>query len=134
MPNSTPGVVVTVLIAAALLVFAVFVIRSYVKKLNSGCCGAAGEQVKRRPVRDRDKSHYPYLVLMRVDGMVCGNCAARIENALNGLDGVWAHADVAGQTVTVRMKRFLAEDLLRNTVNCIGGYTVLSVEHLTAVG
>lgn len=114
---------------AVVLAFAVLVVRSYVKRLNSGCCGTSGDgAVKRIKVSDRNKSHYPYSFVMKVDGMVCSNCAARIENALNAFDGVWASADVGNGTVTVLSKSVQNEDFLRNTVNNIGAYTVMSIE------
>lgn len=122
------GTVTTVIIVLVLVAIAVLSVMSYVKKLRSGCCGASDEKVKRVRVADRDKSHYPYSVVLTVDGMVCGNCAARVENALNELEGVWASADVEHGTVMVRMKQSLEEQLLRSTVNQIGGYTVMKVE------
>ena len=122
------GTVTTVIIVLVLVAIAVLSVMSYVKKLRSGCCGASDEKVKRVRVTDRDKSHYPYSVVLTVDGMVCGNCAARVENALNELEGVWASAGVEHGTVMVRMKQSLEEQLLRSTVNQIGGYTVMKVE------
>lgn len=117
----------TIIIVLVLIAIAVISVLSYVKKLRSGCCGASDEKVKRVRVTDRDKSHYPFSAVLTVDGMVCGNCAARVENALNELEGVWASADVEHGTVTVRMKQQLEERLLRDTVNHIGGYTVMKV-------
>ena len=54
-------VVSTAVICLVLLVIVVAAVRSYLKKLKSGCCGAGGDVVK--PVRpaDRDLSHYPYV-------------------------------------------------------------------------
>lgn len=117
----------TIIVVLILIAIAVVSVLSYAKKLHSGCCGASDEKVKRVRVTDRDKSHYPFSAVLTVDGMVCGNCAARVENALNELEGVWASADVEHGTVTVRMKQQLEERLLRNTVNHIGGYTVMKV-------
>ncbi len=117
----------TIIIVLILIAIAVVSMLSYVKKLRSGCCGASDEKVKRVRVTDRDKSHYPFSAVLTVDGMVCGNCAARVENALNELEGVWASADVEHGTVIVRMKQQLEERLLRDTVNHIGGYTVMKV-------
>ena len=47
------------LLAVAFIAFVVLVIRSYRKKLASGCCGASDESVKKNKVADKDKSHYP---------------------------------------------------------------------------
>ena len=49
----------TVLICLALLLIVVFSVRSYLKKLKTGCCGSGGDQVKRVRPGDRDVSHYP---------------------------------------------------------------------------
>ena len=73
----------TVLICLALLLIVVFSVRSYLKKLKTGCCGSGGDQVKRVRPGDRDVSHYPYAKVVRVEGMHCQNCARRVENAFN---------------------------------------------------
>lgn len=52
------------LLAVAFIAFVVLVIRSYRKKLASGCCGASDESVKKNKVADKDKSHYPYEKLL----------------------------------------------------------------------
>ena len=42
------------LLAVAFIAFVVLVIRSYRKKLASGCCGASDESVKKNKVADKD--------------------------------------------------------------------------------
>ncbi len=118
----------------AIVIFAIFVIRGYIKRLSNGCCGSGGDRkkVKKVKVGDRDPSHYPFAVVLTIDGMVCQNCAQRIENTLNGLDGVWADADAYTKKVLVRMKEPMNKQLLRDTVNHIGGYTVMKVEEKSA--
>ncbi len=122
-----------VLVGAALVAFAALVLRSYRKRLREGCCGAGGDGDE-RPVRvaDKNRAHYPYAVQLVVDGMVCGGCKARVENALNRLPGVWASADVSARTVLVRLKNPPDEALLRRTVNEIGAYTVMEVRASSA--
>ena len=44
----------TAIIVAVLIVIAVIAIRSYAKKLTSGCCGAEIEHVKKIKVEDKD--------------------------------------------------------------------------------
>lgn len=114
------GIIAVVLI----VVFAIFVIKSYVKKLSEGCCGSSGgDKVKK--IKDKDKSHYPYKVILTVDGMVCQGCESRIENTLNNLEGVWAKANASTKEVTVLMKNKIDEKTLKKTVNTIGAYTVM---------
>ncbi len=116
----------TAILVLFLLALVFLAVRSYLKRLSRGCCGSGnGERLKKVPVQDRDRSHYPYLMCFTVDGMVCGNCARRVENALNSIDGVWAEADVSGKKVMIRMKTQIPAQILRDTVNQIGGYTVL---------
>lgn len=52
------------LLAVAFIAFVVLVIRSYRKKLASGCCGASDESVKKNKVADKDKSPMKKLLLL----------------------------------------------------------------------
>ncbi len=125
-----PGLWYVILILA-ILVFAIVVVKGYLKKLSHGCCGSGdAEQVSRVRVGDKNKSHYPHEALLTIDGMVCSSCARRVENALNQLEGVWATVDVSAKQAKVRMKEPVAEQTLRDTVNHIGAYTVMSVQQV----
>lgn len=96
----------TAVICILLIVICVFGIKSYLKRLTSGCCGSSGEKaVKRIKVKDRDLSHYPHQCILKVDGMSCGNCAIRVENALNAMEGVWARVNLESGEASVYMKQ-----------------------------
>ena len=117
----------TVMICILILVIAIFGIKSYCKKLSSGCCGASGgKSVKKNKVKDRDPSHYPVKQILYIDGMTCGNCANRVENALNHLDGVYASVDLMKEEAVVRMKEKVEDQTLKKTV-AAAGYTVYKV-------
>ena len=73
------GVWPTVIICAVLALIAALAIRSYVKKLRNGCCGAGGDSEKRLRPPDRELSHYPYAWRIKIDGMSCKRCALRVE-------------------------------------------------------
>ncbi len=108
-----------------LIVFAVFVIRGYSKKLSSGCCGAGGDAAKKIKVADKNKSHYPYSAVLTVDGMMCAACETRVENALNVIDGVWAKASSSDGKVSVLMKNPVDIETFRKAVNDLGVYTLM---------
>ncbi len=110
----------TVLICLALAALAVFGVRSFSKRLSGGCCGTGSESVRRVRVQDRDKKHYPYETRLAVGGMTCRNCARRVENALNSLDGVWARVDLSKNEAFVRLKSPPDEDALRAAVQKAG--------------
>ena len=121
------GTISTAVICVILAVICIFSVKKYRKKLTSGCCGAGGEgTIKKRRVSDRNKAHYPYTKILKIDGMSCGNCANRVENALNALDGVWASVDLGSQEALVRMKQPTDPELLKNAVRK-QGYTVIRI-------
>ena len=121
------GTISTAVICVILAVICIFSVKKYRKKLTSGCCGAGGEgTVKKRRVSDRNKAHYPYTKILKIDGMSCGNCANRVENALNALDGVWASVDLGSQEALVRMKQPTDPELLKNAVRK-QGYSVIRI-------
>lgn len=123
--------VITVLTVSFLLIVSLFIIKNYLKKISEGCCGIEnGKKIKRHKILDKNKAHYPYKVLLTVDGMVCGNCSAKIENSLNEIDGVWAMANISEKTVTVLMKTPVDEDIIRNKVNIFDEYTVMDIKYL----
>ena len=111
-----------------IIVIAVFAIKGYMIRLSQGFCGSGNtEKHKKIRVKDKNKSHYSYTVILTVEGMVCVACAEKIENALNALEGIWATVDVNTKQVLVRTKFPIREQLLRDTVNNIGAYTVMSI-------
>lgn len=94
-----------------------FGIWRYGKTLRrGGCCGSGAVSPVKRRVADRDETHYPYTAVLTIDGMTCGHCAVRVENALNELNGVWAKVDLGGKTALVRMVQPLPEAVLRQAI------------------
>ena len=92
-------------------------------KKGGGCCGEH-ETVAKSAVADRNRSHYPYTAALQIGGMTCENCARRVENALNALDGVWASVDLSGHTARVRGKTEPDRQALSDAVRR-AGYVVL---------
>ena len=119
----------TLVIIAVLAVIAVIAVRSMFKRAESGCCSPSDKvTVEKVKVADRNKANYPYEAVLKVDGMTCANCAKRVDNALNSLEGIWAQTDLSSKKTVVRMKHKYDDKVLRDTVNAIGPYTVMSVE------
>lgn len=71
---------------------------------GSSCCGDIAQSEKVAAVADKNKSHYPYSVKLKIEGMTCNNCKTRVENSLNALDGLWAKVDLGSGTAVVRSK------------------------------
>lgn len=119
----------TVIIVLILLVIIIFAVKSVVHRIRYGssCCGERDAAEKKVKVSDKNKNHYQYKYLMKVDGMRCSNCVRHVENALNLMEGIWAIADLEKKQILIRAKNQMEEKILRKTV-LDAGYTPLSIE------
>lgn len=93
---------------------------------GSSCCGARDAAPKKVRVADHNRNNYPYEYLLSVDGMHCGNCTRRVENAFNRQDGYWARADLETRTVKLLSKSEVREDVCTWIVSD-AGYTLLNM-------
>lgn len=99
-----------IIVGIILIVYAVYgTVQKARGKSKSSCCGSA-ESVIPRPVDDTDESHYPYKYFVSVDGMMCSNCAARVENAINKSGDNWAHVNLGRKRAEVLSKTEKTED------------------------
>lgn len=116
---STGGIVVTVLIVAALAVVAYNTVKNYRKQVDEGCCGAGGDEGPGEKVlpKDTDKSHYPYRADVKIDGMHCDNCVRKVENAVNRIDGAWAEVDLPSNSAKILLKDTKLERQIRLAIS-----------------
>jgi copper chaperone CopZ len=115
----------TAIIVVVLVVVCVFSVKSYAKRLVNGCCGG-GDAPKRVKVKHRNKADYKYCVKISVDGMTCNHCKARVENALNSLNGVWAEVNLTKKIAVVHMIDRISDDELKKAVSR-EGYKVVEI-------
>lgn len=116
---------ITAIIIVALAVACFFAVRSYMKKISHGCCGAGGGEIKEE-LQKPDISGCKYKYTVKIGGMSCKKCAARIENAFLR-QGIAAEADnVRGEEI-LYSKEQISDFTIRSTI--IGlGYTVERIE------
>lgn len=119
----------TIGILLVLAVVVVLAVRSYRKKLAGGCCGGDGERVKKVRVADRDIRHYAFHMRVGVDGMVCANCARRVENAFNQREGVYARVNSEQKCAEVHSMQPLADEEIRKIVS-EAGYSALTISKI----
>ena len=77
-------------------------------------------------VREEKKEETKMQKKLRIEGMSCAHCSARVEKALNALDGVSAVVDLAGKSATVTLTRPVSDEALKAAVTD-AGYEVVSI-------
>ena len=118
------GDAVVIIVLLGIVALAVY---GTVKRIRYGssCCGEKTPPPKEVKVKDRNKASYPFVYRLKVDGMHCANCARRVENAINSLEGCWAVVDLGKKEVTLRTKRETTEQDM-SAVITKAGYTVIA--------
>ena len=64
--------------------------------------------------------------IIEINGMHCPKCSGRVENALNGIDGVDAKVNLAKKMAVVTLKGDVADEKLREAVTALG-FEVVSI-------
>ena len=107
--------VLAVLLLVMLFAYAIiYTLRK--SRQGGGCCGEREQTEERIKVSDRRKAHYPYEIELSIAGMACENCAVKVENALNKLDGTWARVDIGTHRARIRCKNPPDEQQLRQAI------------------
>ena len=116
----------TVVVVALLVLLVGWAAYQSVRRARKGsaCCGEHEGTVARIGAKDRNPRNYAHETLLEIGGMTCDNCARKVENALNELDGTWATVSIADHTARVRTKEPADMAALRAAVRQ-AGYVVL---------
>lgn len=61
-----------------------------------------------------------------IKGMSCSHCAARVEKALNKIDGVEAKVDLESRTAKLSLSQKVSDDQIKEAVDN-AGYTVTDI-------
>lgn len=62
----------------------------------------------------------------RIDGMTCNGCRARIEKALNEINGIKAVVTLNPPVATITMEQHIPTERLQEALSAIGNYTISS--------
>ena len=118
----------TIIIILILVIIILAAVKGTLNRIlhGSACCGERDAAPKKIKVQDKNKSHYPYIYVLSIDGMHCSNCVRHVENAFNSIDGVWAKVNLEKKEATVLSKNpFETADL--KAIVSKEGYTVLDI-------
>lgn len=104
------------IIVAILLVLMVVALLRVKKHFKGGCCGG-GSVVRVRKELSAPKLGEKRLI---IEGMHCENCQARIENAINRMDGVACRVNLRKKTAVVAYSEPVSDELLKDSVEKLG--------------
>lgn len=107
-----------VIILAILLVMVVLAVNSGRKhfKGSGGCCGGGGEERPRKKLEEPPVGQR----VLSVEGMHCESCQARIEKAIDRLDGVVCKTNLHKKTAAVTYSQPVSDDTLKEIVEKLG--------------
>jgi len=88
-------------------------------------CSAAEQEAKTgsssKPENITHKENFDMKnITLTVEGMSCGHCSARVENALNAIEGVSAKVDLEAKTAVVTYPDTVTVDALKAAVTDAG--------------
>ncbi len=116
--------------AAAILVAAIILLISMMKKkllYGSSCCGGHEAPEPKAKVADKNISHYDYHYEATIKGMVCSNCATRVENAFNRNEGIYGKVDLGNKKAVIHAKRALSKEEVLGYLKELP-YTIMSFD------
>ncbi|MCR5734810.1 MAG: cation transporter [Lachnospiraceae bacterium] len=108
-----------VIIIAVVLVLVSLSIKGTVShfKGEGSCCGGGGRAKLKKPQK-LDKVIAQKKI--GIEGMVCDNCAARVHNALNSIDGINARVERSKSCAVIKLGREIDEEMIKKTVEDLG--------------
>jgi copper chaperone CopZ len=106
----------TAIIIIVLVLFAVITVKSYAKKISSGCCGAGGDKEEKITSADTETSNYPYRADVKISGMHCRKCADKIENAFNKQEDFYAIVDFKNGSARIYSKKNITDFDVRSVI------------------
>lgn len=106
-----------ILLGILLVILTAALLRAKKHFKGGGCCGSGSSTV-----RSHKTLTEPIIGqrLLTVEGMHCENCQARVENALNRLDGVVCKVNLKKKTAAVSYSTPVSDSLLKETVEKMG--------------
>lgn len=107
-------------VIAVIVMIAAFSARKHFKGEGGCCCGGMYREHKKL-------AHVAGKKVVRIDGMMCENCEARVERYINELSGAACRANHKKNTAVVSYEREISDEAIRAAVEK-AGYRVLQIQ------
>ena len=114
--------VIIIVVLLVILVLALLRMKKHFK--GGGCCGSGSNTI-----RSTKKLTEPKIgeKVLTVEGMHCENCQARVENAVNRLEGVVCRVNLKKKTATISYSAEVSDEALKNAIEKLG-YKVTRIQ------
>ena len=117
--------IIIILIVIVLMFFAGKSAVKHFKGEGACCGGGSGSNSKKAKAKFLDGPVIGRKTI-KISGMTCEHCAARVTEALNEIDGVVANVDLKGKCAEVSYDREISTADLKNAIKN-AGYEVLGI-------
>ena len=116
---------IIILILGFLLFFSVKSTISHFRGEGS-CCGGGSRDVK---VKTKKLGTVVSTKVIKIDGMHCEHCYARVHNTLNSMDGVSARICGKKGEAVIRLEKEIDDSVLMKVIDDLG-YTAVSIKNV----
>ena len=109
----------TTIIIIILVVTLFFAIKNSIPhfKGQGACCGGGDSE---KLVNPKKLDKVIATKTLHIEGMRCNNCRIRVQNKLNGIDGVNAKVNLEKKTATIQLGREIPDDELIRAIGSMG--------------
>lgn len=114
----------TAIVGAVVLIALYFAFKGVIKhwRGESSCCGGAMTP----PPKKKLNGAIVDTKIVDIEGMTCGNCKIRVEQALDSIDGAAAEVNLHRNHAVVKMTREVSDDEIRQAL-AGSGYTITGI-------
>ena len=120
-----PGLsnVIIIAVMAVVLFFAIKGAISHFKGEGS-CCGGGS---RTKLIKPKKPDHVIAQKKIKIEGMVCDNCSARVQNALNSIDGINAKVIRSRGEAVLKLGKEIDDEAIIKVITDLG-YNVTGIK------
>ena len=109
----------TIIIAIILAVILFFAIKNSIPhfKGQGACCGGGDSE---KLIKPKKLENVIATKTIHIDGMRCNNCRIRVQNKLNGIEGVNAKVNLEKKAATVQLGRDIPDEEFVKAIESMG--------------
>ena len=118
--------ITNIIVIGILVVILFFAVKNTIPhfKGEGSCCGGGGRPKRIRPAKI---GTVVSVKTVKINGMSCEHCYARVQNALNSLEGVNAKVNGSRDVAVIKADREISNERIKEVIAELG-YAVAGIE------